>query len=198
MEGLEVIIFLVGPAGTPFHVHKNRLSERFPSLDVNSIPNPQSHPRDDPSIFRFLVAYLHNPHSRIPPVGLWNLNAVGEVISPWEAIPLYSLAEKWELYELRDSVMSRLKQYHKEMDLLPTPDFVRDAYEQTDPNSGAKTPLKNYCVRAFRYMHRRRHHHKYREIWPTRKSVELFDEFPAFLELVESFNLRGDPRQDPR
>jgi hypothetical protein len=129
----EVILFLVGPAGTPFQVHKELLFERIPYLDVDDPPNPKLLPDDDPTVFQFLMNYVCEPRGRIPPVK--PTNAGGEIISPWEAIALYSLAEKWEVYDLSDAVMSRLVEYHKEMDVLPSPAFVRRAYEQADPST---------------------------------------------------------------
>jgi hypothetical protein len=186
------MLFLVGPAGTPFQVHKELLFERIPYLDVDDPPNPKLLPDDDPTVFQFLVNYVYEPRGRIPPVK--PTNAGGEMISPWEAIALYSLAEKWGVYDLSDAVMTRLVEYHKEMDVLPSPAFVRRAYEQADPSTPV-TPLTYYCVHAFRYVHSE-HYHEYRGTWTWHKVQKLFREFLSFFK--SAFEIYDCVRPDPR
>ncbi len=77
-----------------------------------------------------------------------NADGEGESGPSWDAVEVYSMAEKFCLPELQDTIMNVLVRFHKSRDELPSPDFVHRACSRTSTGSS----LSKYCARAIFYI----------------------------------------------
>lgn len=197
-----MVDILVGPEEKLFRVHKNKLCKisyfhrLFNSGFKETTENIARFPEDDCGAFDLLIEWVYDPS--LPRFADHNQN-----ISPakyqtrpdasWRLLDLYALAEKYCIPTLQNLAMDIIRKRHKQQNMLPSAQWVQQAYEKTPTDSA----LSKYAVTALYYII----DCKYSESdWPTSEVEKLFQELPCFasdyIKLQRSTS-PVDPRDGP-
>lgn len=176
--GADMVDLYVGPEEEHFRVHKEKLCSRIPYFEKmfngqfkKASDNIAKFPEDNAAAFDVLMEWVYSydiRHIR----DLVDEGTDDESDPSWDAVEFYSLAEKFCLPSLQDTIMNVIVRFHKSWDELPSPDFVDRAYSRTSAGS----PLSKYCARAIYYIM----DNGIEDGWPTEALQKLFQEHPTF------------------
>jgi hypothetical protein len=216
MMGTEMVDIHVGPEKCLFRVHKDFLCKRVPYFDnkfngefQEASQNFAKFPEDNPAAFDLLLQWIY---TGIVPICCWDQKAnelnefeqkdpvreFGESGNEAEiqvpvSIPIafYSLAEKFCLHGVMDSILEQHIAHNRKQNTLPRVAYARKVYKATPMGS----PYRQYMAMSIRYMLRygNRRSSKYSE---EKEGLQAFiqenDDFCSdFLDLVaknEIFN----------
>jgi len=204
--GTEMADIYVGPSKKLFRLYKTKLCSRIPYFDKMfngglrkaSDNNVAYLEEDDPASFDLLADWVNHPTTSKSSRRIREMTTVkhkeGNEMASWDAVGFYSLAEKYCLPELQDSIMDTLIQYHKERNELPSVNFVFRACKHTSAGS----LLARYCVESILYVVGEAGED---DRWSTKEVARLFRELPTFAsEYVAVQRNKGldGRRKDPR
>jgi hypothetical protein len=200
-----MVDFLVGPDQEIFRVHKKLFLAKVPYFENKFSPasgdlvyETKALPADDPAAFYLLVQYTYD------------LKLHGYDVGSWENIALYSLAAKYDVYDLCNSLMDALILCHKRSQrLLMTPKYVRWTVEQ---QTTLDSKLVDYCIHMIHHIVFRKAYvmegeqicSRFFSWWPPGEIAKLKEDlkhipsFAARYTELESPYVTGDPREFPR
>ena len=103
---------------------------------------------EDPKVFELLISWLYR--KKLKAISTTDENIYREEAALY--VDLYLRASEWDIVELQNTVMDRLRARKAPFNLY-SPRFVNQIYESTNPQS----PLRSYIVDNFLYKARSLH-----------------------------------------
>lgn len=146
-----MVDIFVGPEKVRYRLHKKMLCSKIPYFDkilnggFKEAKEGTAHlPEDDPDAFDMMCGWVYSGKLVDLEIVLGK-DGVGTI--NWDLNEVYIMAEKLCLPQLMDTVMDMLRAHHQEVNELPSPDFVHQAYSRTADNSS----LQKYTILGLKF-----------------------------------------------
>ena len=194
-----MVDLLVGPEAQVIRIHKAFLCKISYFDKMFNVSFREAHeqktsfPEDNPKAFGILVDWIHT--DTIP--GLCFVGDPKKKVMSWNPFTLYSLAEKFCLSNLMDTIMDAYRKRHGKGNKILTYANIQACYDFSADGS----TLRRFAFDSFCYLMGRRLSEKEREIWSNQGASDLLkandDLRNAFIPRLrcEGIHIRIDPRR---
>lgn len=152
--GTELVTLYIGPTKTKFIAFEKPLCDRIPYFHrmfrgqfKEATDNEATFPEDDPMAFDLLLEWVNNYSPRRIRELVQNVDSKGNKSASWDAIAVYSLAQKLYHPDLEDLIMTAIFKYHRFEEGYLSLDFIRRVYKETSAGH-----LQHYCMEVLVWL----------------------------------------------